>query len=314
MEFFKKYWKHIVGVLVYTILVVFISITSYKWYLGQQLQNVFTNAFSDISNDSSNSENSKIKNDNNSNNIVTPIKEISINETIHTQDWEITFKGTEFLQDVMPPTPDSFYTHYQVKDTTNTYLVAKFDIKNISTISLTADENLSLKAIYDKKYEYNGFSTLLSPNNGSFDYVNITAIPPLTSRTLYYLIEMPKDITEDEKSIDIHLTAYQEKYTFNIDKNVNAPTIKTQEQNITNSIESNKTTKTSSKSTNKAEPKSENPYEENVVLFRELSGSNNTGTSLDNYINTYITNEPVPELKSNQNSDTTPDYLIRGTN
>lgn len=323
MEFIKKYWKYILLVLIYTVLVSFISISAYKSYLGNKINKTFEETFNTISDSFNNKENSSIENKDISNQIIST-KPISLNETLTTQDWEITLIGTEFSQDVIPPTPDTFYSHYQVKDTTNTYLVVKLDMKNISTISLHADDNISLKAIYDGKYEYTGFSTLLAQDNSDFDYTNITSIAPLTKRTLYYLIEMPKDITVDDKNIEIQLMAYQDKYVYRISKtklesDINSNNVTNKEVSNTNttqiSTNNSTTTKKSSNTTQKKETsESINPYEENVIYFYDAANSNDSqnSNSLDSYIKNNISNQPIPELPSNTN-ELNADFIIEGT-
>lgn len=322
MEFIKKYWKYILLVLIYTVLVSFISISAYKSYLGNKINKTFEETFNTISDSFNNKENNSIESEDISNQIVST-KPINLNETLTTQDWEITLIGTEFSQDVIPPTPATFYSHYQVKDTTNTYLVVKLDMKNISTISLHADDNISLKAICDGKYEYTGFSTLLAQDNSDFDYTNITSIAPLTKRTLYYLIEMPKDISVDDKDIEIQLSAYQDKYVYKISKtqetDMNSNDV-TNKENISNtntnqiSTNTSTTTKKSSNATHKKDTTETNPYEENVIYFYDAANSNESqnSNSLDSYIKNNISNEPIPELPSNTNELNT-DFIIEGT-
>lgn len=321
MDFLKKYWKHILGLVVYTGLVVFISITLYKGYVSNQINNAIKETFNNVFSTSGDNDSADTNVLQENKNESIPIKQMKVDDTIITQDWEITLKGTEFSQDVIPPTPDTFYTHYQIKDTTNTYLVVKLNMKNISTIALYADNNISLKAIYDNKYEYTGFTTLLAQDNSDFDYTNITSIAPLTSRTLYYLVEMPKNITEDEKNIEIQLTAYQTKYTYDIIKsspnaetNIDIQESKQSEANIsstTNETASSNTNKNVNSSKKKDTTEFSNPYEENIVYFYDASNSNNNqnSNSLDSYINNNISNTPIPELPS---SDNNLDYLIEG--
>lgn len=322
MEFIKKYWKYILLVLIYTVLVSFISISAYKSYLGNKINKTFEETFNTISDSFNNKENNSIESEDISNQIVST-KTINLNETLTTQDWEITLIGTEFSQDVIPPTPATFYSHYQVKDTTNTYLVVKLDMKNISTISLHADDNISLKAIYDGKYEYTGFSTLLAQDNSDFDYTNITSIAPLTKRTLYYLIEMPKDISVDDKDIEIQLYAYQDKYVYKISKTQESDMSSndvTSKENLSNtstnqtSTNTNTTTKKSSNATQKKDTTEINPYEENVIYFYDAANSNESqnSNSLDFYIKNNISNEPIPELPSNTN-ELNADFIIEGT-
>ena len=40
----------------------------------------------------------------------------------------LTFNGIEYTDDLLPPNTSSYYTHYEVDDTSNTYLAVKFDL------------------------------------------------------------------------------------------------------------------------------------------------------------------------------------------
>ena len=121
---------------------------------------------------------------------------ISKDDVIKGKDVEINIENVQFSQDVEPPVKNTFYTHYQVDDSSNTYLYLVLNCKNISTIDLKASSVANVIAKYNNAYTYNSFSTI--PDNVTgFTYSNITNIKPLTSQQIYYLAEMPKSI-EDE--------------------------------------------------------------------------------------------------------------------
>lgn len=214
LEFVKKNWKWllVVVIVLYTALVSFISISIYKTYLANQFKNAFSEAFNTTF--SGDDKEANKKNDVSSENKKIATKPTDIGQTIYSQDWEITFKGTEFSQDVKPPKTSGFYTHYQVDDTSSTYLVSKFDIKNVSEISLDGEDSVELKAYYDNKYEYTGFSVIVDKDNEGFS--SYESVAPLTTRTLYYLTEMPKEITEDDKPIKIQFSISDEVYEYTI--------------------------------------------------------------------------------------------------
>lgn len=74
-----------------------------------------------------------------------------------------------------------FYTYYQVKDTSNTYLCVTLDCKNISSLELGADKVATVKAKYKDQYTYSSFSAIENGTLG-FSYTNIIKIDPLTSK------------------------------------------------------------------------------------------------------------------------------------
>ncbi len=143
-------------------------------------------------------------------------KIIAINERKDEKDWEITIKKSGFAQDVKPSNPGSYYTHYQVGNTDNTYFYLILEVKNISNLALRADKVAKIKMIYDDKYEYNTFSTIEYRNGESFTYTNITNIDPLTTGKIYYLVEVPKSISDDSKSIKCEITIGENQYTYNM--------------------------------------------------------------------------------------------------
>jgi len=144
-------------------------------------------------------------------------KEVILNSTIQEKDWEVIIRETGFKQDIIPSNPNSFYTHYQVKDTNNTYFYIILDAKNISTLGLRADNIAKIKMKYDNKYEYDTFSTIEESGGGTFTYTNITNIDPLTTRKIYYLVEVPKTIAEEkETAIEAEITINNNTYLLKI--------------------------------------------------------------------------------------------------
>ena len=124
-------------------------------------------------------------------------KKVTLGETIKEKDWEVKIKETGFKQDIIPSNPNTYYTHYQVKDTNNTYFYLAVEAKNISSLGLRADGVAKVKVKYNDKYEYTAFSTIEESGGGTFTYTNITDISPLTTRTVYYLVELPQTIAQE---------------------------------------------------------------------------------------------------------------------
>lgn len=172
----------------------------------------------DIQQTSGSADDKQREENKNGNNIkkVLQAKTININEKQENKDWEITIKKSGFTQDVKPSNPGSYYTHYQVDNTDNTYFYLILEAKNISNLGLRADKVAKVKMIYDNKYEYNTFSTIEYKNGESFTYTNITDIDPLTSGKLYYLVEVPKAIGEDSKPVKCEITVNENQYIYNV--------------------------------------------------------------------------------------------------
>lgn len=171
----------------------------------------------DTINDAVDKINSNTSQTNEKNSKKANAKSIIIGETVTEKDWEITVKETNFKQDVIPSNPDSFYTHYQVKDTDNIYMYVVLTAKNISTLALDADKVAKVKFKYDNKYEYNAFSAVEKKGGGTFTYTNITRIDPLTAETLYYLVEVPKTIADEtDTPVEAEITINNNIYNLKI--------------------------------------------------------------------------------------------------
>lgn len=108
---------------------------------------------------------------------------------------------------VEPSNPASFYTYYEVKDPDRVYIHSVFKVKNLSGSSLSADEILTLTAKYDGQYEYTGFDAIEDIDGSDLGYTSISSIDPLSTRTLHYIIEVPKEVQDSGKSLEYILEA-----------------------------------------------------------------------------------------------------------
>lgn len=211
-KIYQKWWSILLAILVYTAVII-----AGTYFITS---NIVQETFAEDKNDNTNTNNVAIgqvqANENNKAQEKMP-KEVVLDNAIQEKDWEITIKEVGFKQDIIPSNPNSFYTHYQVKDTNNTYFYIILDAKNISTLGLRADSIAKIKMKYDNKYEYDTFSTIEESGGGTFSYTNITNIDPLTTRKIYYLVEVPKTIAEEnETAVEAEITINNNTYLLKI--------------------------------------------------------------------------------------------------
>lgn len=139
---------------------------------------------------------------------------ISKDDVIKGKDVEINIESVQFSQDVQPPVKDMFYTHYQVDDSSNTYLYLVANCKNISTIDIKASSVANMTVKYNNAYTYSSFSTI-PDNTTGFTYSNITNIKPLTTQQIYYLAEMPKSIADEtDTPVEIQIKVDDKTYSY----------------------------------------------------------------------------------------------------
>ena len=148
-------------------------------------------------------------------NSISNSNEIKIGEVITGKDWEFSVKDVTFGQRINPPDASGFYTYYQVDNTDNTYLCIVLNVKNLSELDLRASKFATLKVKYNNQYTYTSFSAIPDKTTG-FTYTNITNIKPLTSDTIYFLSEMPKNISnEKDTNIQIEIKSEDKTYIYN---------------------------------------------------------------------------------------------------
>lgn len=129
---------------------------------------------------------------------------------------EFIIVDTVFAKKILPPTPGSFYTYYEVKEVDTTYLDIIVDIKSLLTTGKTADEFATVKVIYNDKYEYSTFSTIEDGGGSDFTYTNITLIEPLKNGTLHFLAEVPESVASGTEPIKAIITIGKQEYKHNI--------------------------------------------------------------------------------------------------
>lgn len=131
---------------------------------------------------------------------------ISMNNLI-TVDDVASFKllSTKFTADVLPPNTSGFYSHYAVDDPANDiYFVVYSDLTNESASAIRADDMISVRAIFDGKFEYNANMALEEKDGTGFDYANITSVQPLETRKAVFMFEVPKKVQDKDYELSIY--------------------------------------------------------------------------------------------------------------
>jgi len=139
---------------------------------------------------------------------------ISMDQEIEVED-VASFKllDTNYTVDVLPPNTSGYYTHYSVDDPANDiYFVVYCDLTNLSASNISADDMISIKAIFDDKYEYNANMALEEKDGTGFDYASITSVGPLETRKGVFMFEIPKKV--QDMSVELSIYFYGSEYSF----------------------------------------------------------------------------------------------------
>lgn len=130
---------------------------------------------------------------------------ITVGGSASTDKCEFTVDYIDITDDVMPPQPGNYYSHYEA-DEGKVYVDFCIAYKNTDTSNIRADETISGKLIYDGKYEYTGSSMIEEDNRSDFTYSNITSIAPLSTEYVHYLFKLPEEAETSGASIVLRMT------------------------------------------------------------------------------------------------------------
>ena len=193
----------------------------------------------------------------------TKTSEIASGETVTNDKCEFTVDYVEFSKDVMPPNPDSWYSHY-VPGNGKVYVDFCIAYKNLETSNVSADDTISGTLIFNGKYEYTGFSIVEENNRSDLTYSSITSIAPLTTLYIHYLFEVPDEVQSSGGNVTLKMTIGDVDYKYVVCKG------------------SGKVTVNSNAQTNK---------KSGAVSVDEIVGTKNSEFNID-YVN--ITNDVKP--------------------
>lgn len=139
-------------------------------------------------------------------------EKINVGDSFKAEDYaDVKLVSLKYTTDLLPSNTSGYYTHYEVDNKSNTYLVAQFDVTNYSKNDIRADEILSANAKYKGKYNYSGFEVLEEADGKGF--FSLDEISPLETGSLFCLIEVPKSVTGEEVTLTINFDRKEYTYT-----------------------------------------------------------------------------------------------------
>ncbi|WP_027626716.1 hypothetical protein [Clostridium lundense] len=142
------------------------------------------------------------------------IKKDTINKIENYCEFKIT--NTKFGKRINPPNPRDMYTYYEAKEPGTIYLDTTIDIKSLLTEGRRSSEFLSVKVIYDNKYEYKTFSTIEEKGGTDFTYTNITSIEPLKKGIIHFIAEVPEEVQKDNKPLMVVINLNNKEFSYTI--------------------------------------------------------------------------------------------------
>jgi hypothetical protein len=127
---------------------------------------------------------------------------------------EISIDKHRFAQKVNPSRPGDFYTYYEEKNKGNVYFDVIGSLKNLQNddIDLTFGNPVDYKLVYDGKYEYDG-QTVVESGDGS-DFEMLSYVEPLSTIRFHFLISVPKEIENSNKSLVLKISYDNKEYEY----------------------------------------------------------------------------------------------------
>lgn len=142
-------------------------------------------------------------------------KSITLGQKLIVDEYaELIIEDIEYKEDVLPSKPGDFSTHYQVEDSSNVYIDVITKVKNLRSSSYEAEKFFGAKAIYDRKYNYNGFIVGEELDGSTLE--TYLSIDPLSTMTVHALIEVPKEAMAGEVELCIYFSG--NNYFITLDK------------------------------------------------------------------------------------------------
>lgn len=136
-------------------------------------------------------------------------------EKVVTANSEFYVDYSNITNDVMPPSPGNWYSHYEAEEG-KAFVDFCLAYKNTSGKSVDADSVISANLKYADKYEYTGFSIIEEDSRSDFTYSNITSIAPLNTEYLHYLFTVPENIVNSSESIEISFSIDGNQYRYTV--------------------------------------------------------------------------------------------------
>lgn len=149
--------------------------------------------------------------------VLEEVLTINKSEALVIEDYaEIIITANNFSQRIDPPNPGSFFTYYENEEDGEVYLDTVISIKSLLTSAKASNEFISVKVIYDDKYEYKTFSTIEKQGGSDFTYTNITSIEPLKTGELHFIASLPEQVENDGKPLKVVITVNGKDYEHTI--------------------------------------------------------------------------------------------------
>jgi len=128
---------------------------------------------------------------------------------------EFKIVKTKIASKIEPPSPSGIYTYYKA-DSGKVYFDLVADIKNLRKESIKQSTVIGkVTLVYDGEYEYDCGCVVEKENGSNFNgYPNLYDIKPLETMRYHIMAQVPKEVSDSKKKIDIKISIDGEDYIY----------------------------------------------------------------------------------------------------
>lgn len=145
------------------------------------------------------------------NTTISDDNRVVVGDIITIEDYcELKFEDSYFNSDLNPSNTSSAYTYFKGSGPDFKYAIIKGTFKNLNNSQLEAETVIqSVKAIYNNKYEYNGYAANEDADKSGF----WGSVSPLMNSFFYIYVEVPKEVQSSDLPLEIQFVINEDKYS-----------------------------------------------------------------------------------------------------
>lgn len=146
-------------------------------------------------------------------------KSFSVGDTL-TEDGVVSvyIESVSCGKTLTPPKKSNYsaYTYFQAS-TGNTFIILRVKAKNLQSMDIAYDRVASVYCTFDDTYNYYGYVVVETDNGTDLsEFASIYGLAPLNTGTLYYLMEVPEEMSNKPATITIYLGSEKYVQTYSI--------------------------------------------------------------------------------------------------
>ena len=144
------------------------------------------------------------------------VQNMSVGDTVTTDNWEVTFVSTELTDEVFPPDTSGWYASVEANDG-YVALDLEFDVKCTAGKARSVTDALgACRVDYANKYSYEGADRYYQWDEAHLSIANRIDVSPLETLHIYYIVWLPEEVASTSEPLTIDMMIAGEQYHITI--------------------------------------------------------------------------------------------------